>query len=92
MKKSITTAKVLPFDSGSKFEDELTLILRQGARQMLQKAIESEVEDYINQHLDIVDERGLRLVVRNGHHPERDIQTGIGPISITKPKVGASNF
>ncbi len=27
------------------------------------------------------------MVVRNGHHPGREIQTGIGPLTVQVPKV-----
>jgi transposase-like protein len=63
-------------------------ILRQGARQMLQKAIEAEVADYIEANKDAVDERtGRRMVVRNGRLPGREIQSGLGPIPISQPRV-----
>jgi putative transposase len=87
MKENISNAKVIPFDSGLGFDDELTAILRQGAKTMLQAAIESEVAEYIGQHKNCVDTEGRRTVVRNGHHPERNLQTGIGPIAIKRPKV-----
>lgn len=87
MKDSTTSADLIPFDSGKGFQDELTSVLRQGARQMLQAAIESEVADYIAAHAGCLDDDGRRMVVRNGHHPERAIQTGIGHIAIKKPKV-----
>jgi transposase-like protein len=87
MKESISSAQVIPFESGRGFDDHLTSILRQGAKAMLQAAIESEVAEYVSQHKDCVDADGRRTVVRNGHHPERDLQTGIGPITIKKPKV-----
>ena len=79
MKEDISNSKVIPFDSGCGFEDELTSLLRQGAKKMLQAAIESEVAAYVDQHKSCVDSEGRRTVVRNGHHPERDLQTGIGP-------------
>lgn len=87
MKDDISNSKVIPFDSGCGFEDELTSLLRQGAKKMLQAAIESEVAAYVDQHKSCLDGEGRRMVVRNGHHPERDLQTGIGPITIKKPKV-----
>ena len=63
-------------------------ILRHGARQMLQKAIEAEVADYIEANKDAVDERtGRRMVVRNGRLPGREIQSGLGPIPISQPRV-----
>ena len=44
-------------------------IVREGARCMLQAAIEEEVAAYIDTHQDLRDEHGHRLVVRNGHLP-----------------------
>ena len=45
-------------------------LLREGARQMLQMAIENEVAEYIGAHAQVRDEVGRRVVVRNGHLPE----------------------
>ena len=67
--------------------DSLTPILRQGAQRMLAQAIEAEVTEYIERHADLRDAAGHRLVVRNGHKDEREIQTGIGPIPIKQPRV-----
>jgi transposase-like protein len=33
------------------------------------------------------DTNGRRLVVRNGHSPERDLQTGLGSIAVKQPRV-----
>ena len=62
-------------------------ILREGARQMLQQAIEREVAEYIDQHASERDADQRRLVVRNGFHPRRSIQTGSGSIEIRQPRV-----
>jgi putative transposase len=62
-------------------------ILRDGARRALQAAIEREVEEYIQRSSGDLDERGHRLVVRNGHHPARKIQSGNGPIEVQQPRV-----
>jgi transposase-like protein len=62
-------------------------ILRQGARKMLQAAIEGEVSEYIEKHSDLHDERGHRLVVRNGSCPPRDIVTGIGKVRVRQGRV-----
>lgn len=43
---------------------------------MLAQAIEQEVADYIARHERQVDQKGRRLVVRNGYMPEREILTG----------------
>jgi putative transposase len=62
-------------------------ILRDGARRALQAAIEREVDDYIQRNSEHRDENGHRLVVRNGHHPARKIQSGNGPIEVRQPRV-----
>src|SRR5262245_35897674 len=43
--------------------------------------------DYIQFHKHRRDENGQRLVVRNGHLPEREIISGIGPIKVRQPRV-----
>ena len=45
------------------------------------------VETFLAAHAELEDGRGRRRVVRNGHAPEREIQTGIGPIEVRRPKV-----
>jgi putative transposase len=67
--------------------DVLTGILRNGAKQLLAQAVEAEVADYIERHAAIRDAQGHRMVVRNGHLPEREIQTGIGPVPVRQPRV-----
>jgi hypothetical protein len=58
----------------SETKSVLEELLRQGAREMLFKAVEAEVSGYIEQHSQLRDEAGHRLVVRNGHLPEREIR------------------
>ena len=76
---------------GKRAEDEekpfFEQLLQEGARKLLQAAIENEVMDYIQFHKDRRDENGQRLVVRNGHLPEREIVSGIGPIKVRQPRV-----
>ena len=67
--------------------DSLTPILREGAQRLLTQAIESEVAAYIDGHAHERDAAGHRLVVRNGHKDKREIQTGIGPITVQQPRV-----
>jgi putative transposase len=65
----------------------LETIMREGARKMLQVALEAEVEEHLARYKDLVDEEGKRLVVRNGSMPERTLLTGAGPILIKRPRV-----
>jgi len=62
-------------------------ILREGARKLLQAAVENEVDEYINQWRSEKDENGHRLVTRNGSLPERELQTGLGKIPVKQPRV-----
>lgn len=62
-------------------------VLRQGARQLLQRAIEGEVAEYIDAHQELLDEAKHRFVVRNGSLPERELVTGVGPVKIKQPRV-----
>jgi hypothetical protein len=50
-------------------------IVREAARQMLAVALQAEVSAYIDAHAEEVDENGHRVVVRNGHHNEREVIT-----------------
>jgi len=67
--------------------DVLGEILRLGVREMLTKAIQAEVADWIDAQAHVTDTAGRRQVVRNGSHPERDILTGLGPITVQQPRV-----
>lgn len=62
-------------------------LVREGARRMLAAALEAEVAAYIDAHADQVDERGRRLVVRNGHHTPRQVLTGAGAVEVVAPRV-----
>jgi transposase-like protein len=68
-------------------DDPLTELLRQGARKLLAQAIEAEVESFLAQHFELRDDHGRARVVRNGYLPERDVQTGIGPVRVKAPRV-----
>ena len=66
--------------------DLLTEVLRNGARELLQQAVESEVAEFIERHRELKDERARQRVVRNGYRPERTIQTGIGEVAVKAPR------
>lgn len=67
--------------------DLLTEVLRSGAQRLLSQAVEAEVAEWIEEHAEVVDERGRRQVVRNGYSPERSIVTPLGPIPVKQPRV-----
>src|SRR6266511_1693215 len=66
---------------------DLDELFREGARRMLAAALEAEVEAYLAAHAELVDERGHRLVVRNGHAPARTLATGVGQVEVVRPRV-----
>ena len=68
-------------------EDPLTEVLRLGTRRLLAQAVEAEVVAFIEGHGDLTDDAGRRRIVRHGHLPEREIQTGIGPVAVRQPRV-----
>ena len=71
------------FDQRSPLDE----IVREGARRMLQEAIETEVTAFIDHHQDRRDAQGRRLVVRNGSLPAREILTGAGPVEVRQGRV-----
>jgi len=74
-------------DAGLAGGSLLDEIVRDGARQMLAAALQVEVAAYIEQHAHERDERGHRLVVRNGHHGERQVTTAAGAVAVRQPRV-----
>ncbi len=72
---------------GSFGEDSLTEVLRAGARQLLVQAVEAEVTSFVEAHGHLTDAAGRRRIVRHGYLPEREIQTGIGPVAVRCPRV-----
>ena len=68
------------------FEVTLEEIVKAGARKMLQKALENEIEEYLSRHSSIKTDDNQRAIVRNGYLPERAVQTGAGPLFIKQPR------
>jgi putative transposase len=62
-------------------DDQLTKILRQGARTLLAQAVEAEVADFLRKHSELRTEDGRQRLVRHGHLPEREVMTGNGPVA-----------
>ncbi len=67
--------------------DALTEILREGARKLLLAAVEDEIQHFLKENEGQRLADGRAAVVRNGYLPERDIQTGIGKLTVRVPKV-----
>ena len=58
-------------DARAELRSTLDEVVLEGARRMLAAALEAEVDAYITALADERDERGRRLVVRNGHAEPR---------------------
>jgi len=71
--------------------DALTDLLRTGAQELIATAVEAEFASYLAQFADLRTDAGHAAVVRNGHHPARPFQTGIGPVSVRIPKVRSND-
>src|SRR5918994_483646 len=63
---------------------DLDELFREGARRMLAVALEAEGDAYIAGYAEQVDERGHRLVRRNGHAPARTIASGVGQVEVAR--------
>ena len=55
--------------SGRGDRDELTELIRSGARKLIAQALEAEVSELLAEFTGVRDERGRAGVVRNGYHP-----------------------
>ena len=76
----------LPEDDQKFGHDMLTEVIRSGARQLLSLAVEAEVGSFIESHQQSLSDGRARLV-RNGYLPEREVTTGIGPVTAKVPRV-----
>ena len=78
--------RVVEFKTPEQEEDPLTELLRAGSRKLIAAAVGSEFAELLSRYAGRVDGQGRRVVVRNGYLPEREIQTGIGPVKVRVPK------
>jgi len=62
-------------------------VVRHGAQAMLQRALDVEVDLFLERYQYLMDAQGRRQVVRNGHRPVRRIVTGVGPLEVATPRV-----
>ena len=81
------TTNIVDFARRDGMTDALTELLKTGARALIASAVETELASYMAQFSELRTEVGHAAVVRNGYHPARPFQTGIGPVSVRIPKV-----
>jgi putative transposase len=84
---TMETTNIVDFAGRDNMTDALTELLRTGAQDLIARAVEAELSVYMAQFCGKRTEAGHAAVVRNGHHPVRPFQTGIGPVSVRIPKV-----
>lgn len=78
---------VIALEDRAESLDPRTELLRVGARQLIEQAVETELQELLAAHAGRLLADGRAGVVRNGYLPEREIQTGLGPITVRIPKV-----
>lgn len=78
---------VVQFRQPDDVDDPLTEVLRAGARRLLAQAVELEAEAFLAARDDLRLPDGRPRLVRHGHGPERQIQTGIGPVPVSRVKI-----
>lgn len=86
MRESTITA--LPDPNGFS-SDPLTDLIRSGARQLIEQALEAELSALLAQFSNETTGDGRARVVRHGHlHlPEREVMTGVGSVVVRVPRV-----
>jgi len=82
-----TDSKVVRLRQPDEIHDPLTDVLRAGARRLLAQAVELEAEAFLAGMQDLRLPDGRARLVRHGLGPEREIQTGIGPVPVSRVKI-----
>ena len=80
------TITALPDPNGFS-ADPFTDLIRFGARQLIEQALEAELAALLAQFFNETTPAGHAHIVRHGHLPEREVMTGIGPVPVKVPRV-----
>ena len=80
-------SNIVRFRQPDELDDPLTEVLRAGARRLLAQAVEFEAAAFLAARDDLRLPDGRPRLVRHGHGPERSIQTGIGPVPVSRVKI-----
>ena len=78
---------VVDINNRETITDALTDLLKTGAQQLIQQAVQVELAEFMEQYTHQLTSDGKASVVRNGYQPEREILTGIGSVPVKIPKV-----
>ena len=82
-----SSSSVVPLRQPDTIDDPLTAVLRSGARRLLAQAIEAEADAFLAEMKSMQLADGRDRVVRHGHGPERQVQTGIGPVAVQRVRL-----
>ena len=85
MNKNTIKLKISPEENIA--NNPLDEIVRKGAKEMLQRALEIEVNLFLEKYQYILDDKGKRQVIRNGRGRPKKIVTGAGQIEVETPRV-----
>ena len=66
--------------------DPLMDLIKEAVHKMLVAVLDEEVRDFLSECEDRRLADGRAAVVRNGYLPRREIQTGVGPVSVRIPR------
>ena len=66
--------------------DVVAELLRNGAQALLEKALEAEIAAHLASYESLQDSQGRQRIVRNGYLPQRELQTGVGPVEVQVPR------
>src|ERR1700693_3422227 len=83
----MTDSNVFKLSQPGTFTDCLTEILRNGARDLLAQAVETEAAVFLETYAELKTEAGRQRLVRHGHLPERAVMTGIGSVQVHQPRL-----
>lgn len=87
----MSKSNVVELSGREEIHDPLTDLLRRGAQELIQQAVEAELSEFMARFESRRLDDGRAAVVRNGYQPERPIQTGIGPVTVKIPKIRAKD-
>ena len=71
----------------SEVDLSLEELIQRGARDLIQKAVEVELQELLAEYENVRMLGGQRTVVRNGYLPARQVLTAIGNVEVRVPKV-----
>ena len=77
---------VISLEKPAENADLLTEMLRDGARELLARAVQAELSEFLAQNEHLTDVRDRQSVVRNGYLPQRTVMTGLVEVEIQVPK------